>query len=55
MNNAAMAAINFALDHLPKYEIYYFLAYWREGDFEHIRIDYPEAPEEIYIGADPIL
>ena len=27
---------------------------WNEGDFDYIRRNYPEAPEAIYIGADPL-
>lgn len=47
---ASIAAINFALETDDGLE---FLRAWREGEFEAIRRDWPEAPEAVYIGADP--
>lgn len=31
-----------------------FLRYWNEGDFDVIRREWPDAPEEVFIGADPL-
>jgi len=31
-----------------------FLRCWYEGDFEVIRREWPEAPETVFIGADPL-
>lgn len=48
-NHASVAAIDFALkteDGLG------FLRCWNEGNFEAIRDEWPEAPEEVFIGAD---
>jgi hypothetical protein len=30
-----------------------FLRVWNEGEFDTIREEWPEAPEEVFIGADP--
>lgn len=49
--NACVAAIQFALETdegLP------FLRCWNEGDFDAIRNEWPEAPEAVFIGADPL-
>lgn len=49
--DAALAAIEFALqtdDGLT------FLRLWNEGDFDALRREWPEAPDAIYIGADPM-
>ncbi|MNW14225.1 hypothetical protein D3C71_2123940 [compost metagenome] len=50
-NDAAVAAIQFALDDADGMQ---FLRLWNEGDFDVIRREWPEAPEEIFIGADPL-
>lgn len=50
-NNAAVAAIQFALkddDGLA------FLQCWNEGDFQSIRKEWPDAPESVFAGADPL-
>lgn len=47
----AMAAIQFALE---TDEGMSFLRCWNEGDFEAIRREWPEAPETVFIGADPL-
>ena len=50
-NSASVAAIQFALsgeDGLA------FLRCWNEGDFDACRREWPEAPVECYIGADPL-
>jgi len=31
-----------------------FLYYWNEGSFEDCREGWPDAPEECYIGSDPL-
>ncbi|MYM37236.1 hypothetical protein GTP38_23190 [Duganella sp. FT94W] len=50
--NAAVAAIHFALELTDGTEID-FLRVWNEGNFDALRKEWPEAPEAIYIGADP--
>src|SRR5690606_7677258 len=50
-SDPAVAAIQFALqtdEALP------FLQCWNEGNFDTIRREWPEAPEEVFIGADPM-
>lgn len=52
--SAAVAAIQVALkdecgDGLQ------FLRYWNEGEFNILRRNWPDAPEAVYIGADPLL
>ncbi|WP_116893407.1 hypothetical protein [Pseudomonas syringae] len=50
-NNAAVAAIQFALDDDEGMQ---FLRLWNQGDFDVIHRQWPEAPEEVFIGADPL-
>lgn len=50
-NDAAVAAIQFALDDDDGMQ---FLRLWNAGDFDVIRREWPEAPEEVFIGADPL-
>ena len=50
-NDAAVEAIQFAL---ANDEGLAFLRCWNEGDFQAIRDEWPEAPEEVFIGADPL-
>lgn len=47
----AVAAIEFALDDEDGMA---FLRCWLHGDFDAVRKEWPEAPEAIYIGADPL-
>lgn len=49
--DAALAAIEFALRAEEGLE---FLRCWNQGDFDDIRREWPEAPEAVYIGADPL-
>lgn len=51
-NDASVAAIAFAL---IADEGMAFLRSWNEGNFEACRKEWPEAPEAVYIGADPLL
>lgn len=51
MADAAVAAIQFALE---TDEGLAFLRCWNEGDFSSIREEWPEAPEDIFIGVDPL-
>lgn len=51
-NDAASAAIVFALGLGSSDDCMYFLRAWNQGEFDDLRKDYPEAPEEVYIGAD---
>lgn len=48
---AAIAAIQFALE---TDEGLAFLRCWNEGDFKAIREEWSEAPESVFIGADPL-
>ncbi|SFB54285.1 hypothetical protein SAMN05216248_11126 [Pseudomonas simiae] len=50
-NEASIAAIQFALS---AEEGMTFLRIWNEGEFNTIREEWPEAPEEVFIGADPL-
>lgn len=49
--NAAVAAIQFALE---TDEGLAFLRCWNEGNFEAIRREWPEAPDAVFVGADPL-
>jgi hypothetical protein len=49
--DAAVAAIQFALHDDEGMQ---FLHLWNEGDFDVIRREWPDAPEEVFIGADPL-
>ncbi len=49
------AAIAFALENTSSdHDGMEFLRCWNEGDFDTIRGHWPEAPEEVFIGADPL-
>lgn len=50
-NNAAVAAIAYALETDCPME---FLNCWNEGNFSEIRKEWPDAPDEVFIGADPL-
>lgn len=49
--DAACAAIAFALSDSEGMQ---FLHCWNEGDFDSIRKEWPDAPEAVFIGADPL-
>lgn len=49
---AAVAAIEFALTADEGME---YLRCWNEGEFDACRREWPEAPSDCYIGADPLL
>lgn len=49
--NSAVAAIQFAL---KDPEGMTFLRLWNEGEFDTLRREWPDAPIEVYIGADPL-
>lgn len=51
MADAAVAAIQFALDTDDGLN---FLSLWNEGEFDVLRKEWPDAPEAIYVGADPL-
>lgn len=51
MNNAAVAAIQFALE---TDQGLVFLQCWNEGDFDSIKKEWPEAPNAVFDGADPL-
>ncbi|RQR36334.1 MULTISPECIES: ead/Ea22-like family protein [unclassified Burkholderia] len=48
---ASVAAIQYALDADEGFE---WLSLWNEGEFERCRRDWPDAPDDCYIGADPM-
>lgn len=50
--SAAVAAIEFALQ--PDSDGLEFLRAWFHGDFDAIRKEWPEAPEAVFVGADPL-
>ena len=50
--NASTAAIQFAL---AADEGTQFLRLWNEGEFDKCRKEWPEAPAECYVGADPLI
>lgn len=54
MSNAAAAAITYALSPHTD-EGLAFLQAWQEGDFDACRREWPDAPPQCYIGADPLL
>ncbi|MBU0808733.1 MAG: hypothetical protein KKD30_02280 [Gammaproteobacteria bacterium] len=47
----AAAAIGFALQTEAPME---FLRLWNEGSFDDIRREWPDAPDDVFIGADPL-
>ena len=49
--NAAVAAIQFALETADGLA---FLRCWNEGNFDAIRREWPQAPEAVFVGADPL-
>lgn len=49
--NAAAAAIQFALETDDGLD---FLRLWNQGDFDAIRKEWSDAPESVFIGADPL-
>lgn len=53
MSDASTAAIKFALDTHTDGGME-FLRCWFHSDFESIRKEWPEAPEAVFIGADPL-
>lgn len=53
----ASALITFILEHAngpDGFDPLYLMETWNEGNFEALRRDWPELPEEVYIGADPL-
>lgn len=50
--DAAVAAIEYALT--QGLEGLTFLQVWHQGDFDVIRREWPDAPEQVFIGADPL-
>lgn len=51
---AAVAAIAYALGRGFMESPMDFLRCWNEGDFEAVRNEWPEVPDEVFIGADPL-
>lgn len=51
--DAAVAAIRFAVDHCGL-DAREFLHCWMYGDFDAIRSEWPEAPEAVFIGSEPL-
>ncbi|PWU27321.1 hypothetical protein DK254_33060 [Pseudomonas sp. RW407] len=52
-SDAAVAAIAYALDRRTE-ETIEFLRLWNEGEFDVLRKEWPDAPEEVYIGANSL-
>jgi len=50
--NPAVAAIEYALS--TDSDGMAFLRCWMHGEFPEIREEWPDAPEEVFIGADPL-
>jgi|AntRauTorcE11897_2_1112592.scaffolds.fasta_scaffold63447_1 hypothetical protein len=50
--DAAVAAIDFALQ--PDSDGVEFLRVWFHGDFDAIRKEWPDAPESVFVGANPL-
>lgn len=53
-NNAALAAILYALGEEGGGDIEQFLSYWVEGEFDALRRNWNDIPDEVFIGADPL-
>ena len=52
--SAAVAAIAFALELDDIDDTVQFLEWWNYGEFDKCRKEWPEAPEAVYAGADPM-
>jgi hypothetical protein len=52
--NPAVAAIQYAIDAGHGDDGLQFLECWNEGNFEACRREWPDAPDDCYIGADPL-
>jgi hypothetical protein len=50
-DNAAVAAISYALDDDDGLT---FLRLWFQGDFDVIRREWENVPDQVFIGADPL-
>lgn len=53
MSHAAVAAIQYALDNRDESPME-FLHCWMHGDFDVIRREWENVPDEVFIGADPL-
>lgn len=51
-NNPAVEAIRYALN--QRAEGIDFLRLWFEGEFQVIREEWPDCPDEVFEGADPL-
>ncbi|RQU12378.1 hypothetical protein DF153_18520 [Burkholderia cenocepacia] len=51
IKDASVAAIQYALDAEEGFE---WLSLWNEGEFDRCRHGWPDAPDDCYIGADPM-
>ena len=57
-NNAAIVAIQFGLDLCDCIDYEYvlsFLRVWNKGDFDTIRKQWPNAPEEVFLCKRPLM
>ncbi|PKO59272.1 MAG: hypothetical protein CVU24_15675, partial [Betaproteobacteria bacterium HGW-Betaproteobacteria-18] len=52
-SNSAVAAIAFALNASTECSME-FLRCWFQGDFDAVRREWPEAPDAVFVGADPL-
>lgn len=53
-NNAAVAAIAYAIDKCESEDGMEFLGYWNEGEFDVLRRNWEDIPDAVFIGADPL-
>lgn len=54
--DSSVAAIQYALSHecSDDSDMRLFLKWWNEGEFDKIRKEFPTAPEEVFMTADPL-
>lgn len=54
--NSAVAAIAYAFSNNceDNYDAMLFLRWWNEGEFDKIRRNFEDVPEDVFIGADPL-
>jgi len=54
-SNAAVAAIAYALEVCDdSHDAQDFLRYWNEGEFDVLRRNWEDIPDEVFIGVDPL-
>lgn len=53
-NNPAVAAIQYAIEQCDMGSAVEFLTAWNEGDFDALREEWDNVPDEVFEGADPL-